>query len=226
MTSYPGGKGGAGVYQAIINQMPPHEVYIEPFLGAGSVMRHKRPAALNIGIDRDPAVVDRAQSDPSALQDAELIAGDGIAWLTRRQWTGRELVYADPPYLISARAWPKRYYEFELTDADHVALLALLKRLPCMVMVSGYASPLYAAALADWRLVTFTAATRGAPATEHLWCNFPEPKALHDCRYLGADRTDRQRIKRKAERWRVRFSALDPLERQAVLSACFGDDGG
>jgi site-specific DNA-adenine methylase len=55
--TYPGGKGGAGVYQAIINQMPPHDVYIEPFLGAGAVMRRKRPASVNLGIDIDPAVI-------------------------------------------------------------------------------------------------------------------------------------------------------------------------
>ena len=30
---YPGGKGGAGVYQTIINGMPRHEVYVEPFFG-------------------------------------------------------------------------------------------------------------------------------------------------------------------------------------------------
>jgi hypothetical protein len=34
--SYPGGKNGLGVYQAIINRMPPHQVYIEPFLGLGA----------------------------------------------------------------------------------------------------------------------------------------------------------------------------------------------
>jgi DNA adenine methylase len=49
--TYPGGKNGAGVYQKIINLMPPHDVYIEPFLGGGAVMRLKRPAKLNIGID-------------------------------------------------------------------------------------------------------------------------------------------------------------------------------
>jgi DNA adenine methylase len=36
---YPGGKGGAGVYQTIINGMPRHEVYVEPFLGGGAVGR-------------------------------------------------------------------------------------------------------------------------------------------------------------------------------------------
>jgi DNA adenine methylase len=55
--TYPGGKNGAGVYQQIINVMPPHSVYIEPFLGGGAVMRMKRPAALNIGVDLDRAVI-------------------------------------------------------------------------------------------------------------------------------------------------------------------------
>jgi len=41
--SYFGGKGGAGVAQQIINRMPPHTVYIEPFAGSGAVMRVKRP---------------------------------------------------------------------------------------------------------------------------------------------------------------------------------------
>ena len=49
--SYPGGKSGAGVFQTIINLMPPHDVYVEPFLGGAAVMRMKRPASLNIGID-------------------------------------------------------------------------------------------------------------------------------------------------------------------------------
>lgn len=59
---YPGGKNGAGVYQRIINLMPPHEVYIEPFLGSGAVLAHKRPALVNIGIDLDQAALDLAGS--------------------------------------------------------------------------------------------------------------------------------------------------------------------
>ncbi len=64
---YAGGKGGDGVYQRIISLMPPHEIYIEPFLGGGSIMRMKRPAALNIGIDKDRRAVEKA-SPPAESQ--------------------------------------------------------------------------------------------------------------------------------------------------------------
>ena len=42
--SYPGGKAAPGTFQKIINLMPPHEVYIEPFLGGGAILRKKLPA--------------------------------------------------------------------------------------------------------------------------------------------------------------------------------------
>lgn len=56
--SYPGGKGGEGVAQRIINQAPPHLVYIEPCLGGGSVMKALRPALLRIGCDLSAEVLD------------------------------------------------------------------------------------------------------------------------------------------------------------------------
>ena len=53
--TYDGGKGA--MYHKIINRIPPHRVYIEPFLGGGAVMRKKRPAAVNIGLELDPAAL-------------------------------------------------------------------------------------------------------------------------------------------------------------------------
>jgi|GEM_PF-3694982 len=50
---YPGGKNAPGVYHRIINLMPPHETYIEPFAGSFAIGRLKRPASLNIAIDLD-----------------------------------------------------------------------------------------------------------------------------------------------------------------------------
>jgi DNA adenine methylase len=69
---YPGGKNGSGVYQAIINQMPPHRVYVEPFLGGGAIMRLKRPAEMNIGIDLDQDAV-HAFSDLVASPESKCL---------------------------------------------------------------------------------------------------------------------------------------------------------
>lgn len=40
---YPGGKGGAGVYQTIINNIPPHDTYIETHLGGGNILSASGP---------------------------------------------------------------------------------------------------------------------------------------------------------------------------------------
>jgi len=61
--NYPGGKGGAGVAQTLINLMPPHSVYVEPFLGGAAVMRQKRPANLNVGIEQSTATLELAIRD-------------------------------------------------------------------------------------------------------------------------------------------------------------------
>lgn len=49
---YPGGKGR--LWQDIVALMPPHDTYIETHLGGGAVIRNKRPARVNIGVDIDP----------------------------------------------------------------------------------------------------------------------------------------------------------------------------
>ena len=50
---YPGGKNGAGVFQTLINLIPPHDLYIEAFVGSGAVFRNKRCAPASIVIDAD-----------------------------------------------------------------------------------------------------------------------------------------------------------------------------
>ncbi len=57
--------------------------------------------------------------------------------------------YLDPPYLPETRR--KRYcYHQEMTLADHERLLARIQQLEGMVILSGYAHPLYQEALAEW----------------------------------------------------------------------------
>jgi DNA adenine methylase len=233
---YPGGKSGAGVYQRIISQMPPHEVYVEPFLGGGAVMRRKRPALWNYGIDLDCAVVSRAADlvargewvpalaqlggDGDGRPEYSIVEGDGVAWLqSRKSWSGT-VVYCDPPYPMSVRSSQRRMYRYELGDDRHRELLNVLCRLPCYVMVSGYSCEMYDQALASWRVMRYRTMTRGGRmADECLWCNFPEPVELHDYRYLGRGFRERERIRRKQARWVVRLSAMTVLERRSVESA-------
>ncbi|WP_417461676.1 DNA adenine methylase [Kordiimonas sp.] len=212
---YPGGKNGAGVYQTIINQIPPHETYIEPFVGGGAVFNNMRRAASSIVIDSDASAIRPFQKIPGITA----IHGDGLRYLEQRKYTGREFIYADPPYLMKTRRSKRAIYSQEWDTADHVRFLKLVKELPCSIAISGYQSRLYDETLTGWHSITFTAQTRRGPATETLWMNYPAPTALHDCRYLGGNYRERERIKRKAARWASNFGAMPPLERQAVLSA-------
>ncbi len=219
--AYPGGKNGAGVFQKIINQMPPHDVYIEPFLGGGAVMDAKRPALRNIGIDIDSDVIEGRHGDTITAINADAISF--LPELVREvsKDGARVLVYADPPYLGSARVSARPIYQHEmLSEEEHLEFLSMVKSLGCMVMVSGYESELYARELEGWRSVTFQAMTRGGfPATEWLWMNFPEPFELHDYRYLGENFRERERIKRQQARWRNRLEKMPALERYAILQA-------
>lgn len=217
MTGYMGNKGVSGAYQAIISQMPPHDTYIETHLGSGVIMRRKPPAVRSIGLEIDPATIERF----GPIEGAEIVNADCVAFLQAFDWTaaGRVVVYADPPYVLATRTSSKRY-RYDYTDADHVRLLATLKALPSnvCVIVSGYPSELYAAELAGWRTIEFQASTRGGPRTEKLWMNF-DAGAVHSAKFAGVDFIDRQRIKRKAANWAKAFAAMPHGERLAVLAA-------
>lgn len=187
--SYPGAKNAAGIPQWIINQMPPHRIYVELFMGSGAILRHKRPAHLNIGVDINPKCrthfADEKIAETFGLLVAdstkpklELLTMDAFDFLREHQsLRGRDtLLYLDPPYLVNRNGGSRRaYYAHEMQTEDrHAELLELIATLPGMVMLSGYWSELYAERLRDWRAVQFTSSTRGGPAQEWLWMNYDE----------------------------------------------------
>lgn len=88
------------------------------------------------------------------------------------------LHYIDPPYLPETRD-RGRDYRHEMTVADHEELLTSLRSLRGAVILSGYASPLYDAALHDWwRIEVKARADRAGERTEVLWCNLPDQSPL------------------------------------------------
>lgn len=83
------------------------------------------------------------------------------------------LIYADPPYVLSTRYRAKKQYRHEMTDDDHVELLEALKAHTGPVIISGYASELYADSLHGWYKAKKKARTQTtAEREEILWMNF------------------------------------------------------
>jgi DNA adenine methylase len=89
----------------------------------------------------------------------------------RVQDTPDALFFVDPPYVHSTRDKNSRY-RCELSDAQHEALLTLLRGVRGRAMIAGYASALYDDLLTGWQRLTrpHYAASSGAKArTEVLW---------------------------------------------------------
>ena len=212
MGNYFGSKATSGLCQPIIALMPPHDTYIETHLGGGAIMKRKPAALRNIGIDLDAKALAHFECD----YPVEKVHGCAHRFLAEYDYHGRELVYCDPPYLHETRSSMRRY-RFEYEKRDHVELLALLKRLPCHVMLSGYPSKLYDQHLAHWRSLELQVMNQAGVRTEKLWFNF-EPDRVFWPSYAGRNFTHRQTIKRKAASWARRYQAMPPAERLAVLS--------
>ena len=210
---YFGSKATSGLCQAIIAMMPPHDTYIESHLGGGAIMKRKPPALRNIGIDIDP----KALANFECNYPVQLINNCSHRFLSDYAYQGTELIYSDPPYLMSTRTSGRRY-RFDYDEEDHIELVELLKRLPCHVMLSGYPSALYDKLLDGWRSLELQVMNQDGVRTEKIWFNFAVDR-LHWAGYAGKNFTDRQRVKRKAANWGRRYQALPQAERLAVLAA-------
>jgi site-specific DNA-adenine methylase len=214
---YPGGKSGSGVYQTIINQIPPHKLYVEGFLGGGAILRLKKPAAASIGIDIDG---DAISSFKALVPSLVLLKMDFLEWVASNVLPDDAFVYLDPPYLMETRSCQKNIYRFEFFTRDHHArLIDAIRKINCPVMISGYPSGFYDIRLPGWRSMHYQAQTHGGIRTECLWMNYPEPSELHDYRYLGTNFRERERIKRKQLRWKNRLEKMDRFERAALMLA-------
>ena len=114
MSDYPGTKGGAGVWQWILNQIPATTIYAEPFMGRFTIgNKFQRPPLWRIGIESDQTTLAetleqmgaRSNGPPGGLvtnpspwelhaihggfrMSPQFFHGCGIAWLERLVETG------------------------------------------------------------------------------------------------------------------------------------------
>lgn len=221
---YVGGKNGAGVYQTIINRIPVHSVYVEPFAGSAAIYRRKCPAPSSILMERDPEQAQKlAMLDAPATIVKCVDAGQDLAAMIPTMGPG-VFVYLDPPYVHAARK-DVSLYRFEMSDEQHRHLVGEL--LPAMTdrgvlwMLSGYRNSIYseASSLNGWHEHDFQAMTRRGPATETLWMNYdPETAVIAESTYAGSSFRERERIRRRAVRWAKKFEAMPAPEQEAVLA--------
>lgn len=82
------------------------------------------------------------------------------------------LWYLDPPYLSSTRK-NNGNYKFEMSDSEHEKLLASIKKLPGMVIISGYDSDMYNDFLQGWKKESrvYGNHTYNSARTECIWIN-------------------------------------------------------
>ena len=187
------------------------------------MLRHKAPASCSIVIDRDDRVHKRwstiaASGDSAGGNTLTAIHGDGIQFMRHYEFEGSELVYCDPPYVMSTRRGGE-LYKHEMTNRQHQALLDVLAGLRVPFLLSGYRSAMYddAADRHGWYRQDFQAMTRRGVATESLWFNFEPPAERHDYRYLGTNFRERERIKRKQARWRTKLGKMPRTEQLAMM---------
>ncbi len=218
-TSYYGSKNVNGTYQTIINHLPPHKIYIEGFIGSGIIMQQKKPASLNIGIDKDAAVIYKLQNEfrnPSHLfMNCNFL--DIFPLLTWSYSHKDTLMYLDPPYMMHTRTHKKKY-KHEFGNDEHKLLMSHIQNATCSIALSCYDNEYYSNNLKHWNKINFNSITRSGVRVETLYMNY-EINSLHDYKFLGKDFTDRQRIKRRINLLVSKLKSLPTLERAAVIDA-------
>ena len=106
-----------------------------------------------------------------------VIENKNAADVIQQHDSAETLIYADPPYCHDTRMTVNQHgahgYAHEMTDEDHRALAGVLRDVAGMVVLSGYACPLYDDELyLCWKRVERPALADGAlPRVEILWLN-------------------------------------------------------
>lgn len=148
------------------------------------------------GLRKDFATLSRTRTRRGMNEQASAwwTAVDGLDWfyyrlrrvvilnadacrVIRQQDGPGTLFYCDPPYLPATRTVPNAY-AIEMTTDDHAELLEVLTRCASRVILSGYPSPMYDAALRDWRYMDVEIDNKASGAatkrrmTERIWMNY------------------------------------------------------
>lgn len=219
--TYYGSKRGSGSFQQIMNEIPPVDKVIIGFLGNCPLFEYFSGKVDTIAYERSAKTIqDYWSNHPGNIINADVLP-QLPQLLSTASAGAATFVYFDPPYLLDTRKSNKKVYEFEMSKDDHIYLLDQVTQPEVSaldkVAISCYDNKLYAEKLKGWRKKQWQVSTRNGTAIETLYMNYDTPKRLFTYDFLGNDRTDRQRIKRKISRIQNRLQELEPREAQAIF---------
>lgn len=220
LDNYTGNKQVNGLWQFIINRIPPYKIYYELFAGSAAIARNLPPMDPKVIVDCNAGITDALGCIPR-LSNAKIICADALQILSTvaaAPGVTDAFVYMDPPYRFSCRRQKRKYYEYEMTDLQHQELLSRVRTVKFNCMISHPQNEMYDKALKGWTKEKFKVSYQGTVAHEWIYYNYPKPSVLHTYDFVGSDCWDRQRVKRKIERLAKKLQELPELERNAVIA--------
>lgn len=219
MENYTGNKKIQGIFQKIINEIPPVNRFCEWFAGGAGIA-----SIINVSPDKIWLnEIDPKQHQKLCLKFPDFInTNENIFSLFLKSLSDpkaihkNDFLFLDPPYLHETRN-SNKLYKFEMRNDEHVLFLDFVKKLKCNVMIIHPKCDLYDTELRDWRKIEITLKYWQKSSTEILYVNYPAPTKLQDYRFVGNDRVQRQQIKRKAENMVKKLLEMPEHERSYIL---------
>jgi site-specific DNA-adenine methylase len=229
-STYRGNKSVKGLYQFIINRIPPCKTFIEAFAGSAQITKK-----LFIAADTDRINCSSCHPENIVLNDCNrslnfdftkhlpvptVISNYPAAQLLKSLVTANAdtFIYCDPPYLKSTRGSYRNIYKHEMTVDDHREFLLLVRKGSFNCMISHYECDLYNDLLPYWNKEFYKVCYHGHVKNECIYYNYEKPSTLLSYRYVGSDCWDRQRIARKINRFVKKLNSLPELERNTILA--------
>jgi len=226
---YRGNKSVKGLYQFIINRIPPCKTFIEAFAGSAQITRK---IFFTAGTDNNNCI---GLPDHIVLNDCDgslnfdfskhlpaptVISNYPAVQLIKSLLPAspETFIYCDPPYLKSTRGSNRNIYKFEMTVDDHRNFLLLVRKGAFNCIISHYECSLYDELLPYWNKEKFQVCYHGKVKEECIYYNYKKPSTLLSYSYVGSDCRDRQRITRKINRLVKKLHSLPELERNCILS--------
>ncbi|MES2379871.1 MAG: hypothetical protein V4538_02445 [Bacteroidota bacterium] len=219
--TYTGGIFASGVFQFLINHVPPVETIVSGFLGHCALSKHIKPAKRMVGIDMDKTVIDKWNKQETKMH---LVNGnflENLHWINPVEF-GKTFLFLDPPYLEETRQSTIDLYPHEFkTLEQHERLLNKVRKLPVYTMITHYECELYDNILLNngFTKHPFNDQTRAGRKECMMYINYPVPTKLHDYKFYGADYRERWNNKKLIDRTIAQLKDMPELRRNMVIDS-------